>query len=155
VPELAAPVSRDASNQEQQIADDVQRRQAARRNRQVARPAKGSTSRSRWWYVPLPALFEDADNPLYPRSDGSVETGHQPCHGSKSGRCVVIDPAKGIWWCRSCQQGGTAVTLLQQVRGWTRRQAICHLIQHYGPPPKTGEAKRPQPRPQPRKVLEA
>jgi hypothetical protein len=145
------PTEQDSAAHEQTIADEVQRRQAARRTRQTVRQAPSTTSRSRWWYVRLPALFEDAGNRLYPKPNGTVETGHQPCHGSRSGRCVVVDPAKGVFWCRSCRTGGDAVTLLQQFHGWTRPQAVQHLTQQYGAakPGKRQLVSRPQ------RVLEA
>lgn len=55
------------------------------------------TAKSRWVHVPLADLFAATGNPLYPRNGDHLETGHEPVHGSKSGRCVFIDPGKGRW----------------------------------------------------------
>jgi hypothetical protein len=132
------------------ITAEVRRRQAARLERLAGKKhAKGR--RSRWRHVPLAQLFEAAGNTLYEQRDGTVETGHEPCHRSASGRCVVLDPAKGVFWCRSCRTGGTAVTLLQQLRGWTRGQAVRHLTRQYGAPSRAAHQRVSMPR----RVLEA
>jgi len=105
--------------------------------RQLARLALRGSSRTtqtagRWGHVPITDLFVEAGNRLYPRTSGQVETGHEPVHTSKSGRCVLIDPAAGRWWCRSCRTGGDASGLLMSLHGRNYQQATVYLIEHYG-----------------------
>jgi DNA primase len=83
--------------------------------------------------VPLEELFAPY-NPVYARGDGKVECGHEPFHGSKSGRCVLIDTAAGRWWCRSCCQSGDAAAFIMATKGWTYVQAAQWLEERYGPP---------------------
>jgi hypothetical protein len=132
--DLAAYRAR-AANATDPIDREVARRQRDRLARATSRPAASTRPASRWRHVPLGALFEAAGNRLHARSTGQVECGHEPFHGSKSGRCVLIDPTTGWWWCRSCRQGGDAATFLMRWRGWTYRQAAAWLTARYGPPP--------------------
>src|SRR5438045_2931931 len=81
------------------VAREVARRQLERlttrsagRSRAVARP-------SRWAHVGLGELFAAYGNQLRRRPDGKIQTGHEPLHSSRSGRCVVIDETFGRWWC--------------------------------------------------------
>ena len=60
------------------------------------------------WLVDLATLFAEAGNRVRERSNGTLETGHEPHHHSKSGTCVLIVPATGRWFCRSCQRAGDA-----------------------------------------------
>ena len=55
----------------------------------------------------LSQLFADAGNTLRATATG-FRSGHEPVHSSSSGACVSIDPAQGVWYCHSCQQGGDA-----------------------------------------------
>ena len=130
---------------------EVARRQQARLARSQDRGADRPRRPSRWSHVPLATLFEQAGNQLSERPNGSIETGHEPCHSSRSGRCVTIEPGLGLWWCRGCRQGGDALTLLQQLHGWTRSQATQYLTRQFGAPQRRGQ----QPEPKPRKILEA
>lgn len=53
-----------------------------------------------------------------PRSSvraSGYKTGHGHAHGSKSGTCVSVDTARGVWYCSSCRRGGTAVTWQQEI----------------------------------------
>jgi hypothetical protein len=111
----------------------VAQRQLVRLERAANRPVASVLPPCRWRHVPLGELFEVAGNRLHRRSDGRLESGHEPLHGSKSGRCVLIDPAAGRWWCRSCRRGGDAVTLVMQLRGWDHRRATAWLAARYGP----------------------
>ncbi|MBI3977163.1 MAG: hypothetical protein HY331_03150 [Chloroflexi bacterium] len=103
---------------------------------------------SRWVHVPLADLFAAQGNRLYMRGD-RIETGHEPLHSSKSGRCVWIDPTAGRWWCRSCRRRGDAITYIQELHGSTYTGAAQWLTERYGPP--AGESRRtPRRPPQPR-----
>ena len=88
---------------------------------------------SRWAHVPLAALFADAGNRLHARG-ARWESGHEPLHGSKSGRCVLIDPSAGHWYCRSCRRGGDAATFVMDLRGSSYPAAVAWLIERYGSP---------------------
>jgi hypothetical protein len=134
------------------VTAEVRRRQASRLAQRTNRAQPtASIKRSRWAHVPLVQLFQDSGNVIYKRASGAIETGHEPCHHSKGGRCVQIDAQKGVWWCRSCREGGDAVIFLRQTRGWFRHQAVQYLTQQYSAPSRSGKA----PEPRPRKVLEA
>lgn len=123
-------------------ADPIERavaqRQLAQLERATNRPAASKLPPSRWAHVPLGELFEQVGNRLHRRADGRFECGHEPVHSSKSGRCVLIDPTAGRWYCRSCRRGGDAATLVMQLRGWTYRQAAAWLAARYGPPAEPG-----------------
>jgi hypothetical protein len=80
-------------------------------------------------------LFTEAGNPLSYRADGLIDTGHEPFHSSRSGRCVFIDPVTGFWWCRACRKGGDAVTLVRLLRGCGYADAAAQLATRFGPPP--------------------
>ncbi|MGI8553474.1 MAG: CHC2 zinc finger domain-containing protein [Dehalococcoidia bacterium] len=112
-------------------------RQLARLERAAA-PTGEAARPSRWAHVPLAALFEQAGNTLYERQNGRIETGHEPTHGSKSGRCVLIDPAMGRWYCRGCRRGGDAVTFLMDINGWNYHRAVVTLQERYGVPADRG-----------------
>jgi hypothetical protein len=124
------------------LAQEVARRQRARLGRALAAriPLSGV---SRWVHVPLAALFAQAGNRLYPRSNGSQETGHEPAHGSKSGRCILLDPQTGRWWCRGCRQHGDAAAFVMTWRGCTYPQAVRWLTARYGAPASRGGLLRP------------
>jgi DNA primase len=83
--------------------------------------------------VPLADLV-GAYNELYERDGGLVESAHEPIHGSKSGRCLLIDTQKGRWWCRSCRQHGDAASFVMAVHGWQYGQATAWLAERYGAP---------------------
>jgi hypothetical protein len=137
------------------ITAEVRRRQTARLERLATKNGKPGR-RSRWAHVPIASLFEGAGNVLFEQRDGTIETGHEPCHRSGSGRCVVVDPTRGVFWCRSCRAGGDAVTLLQQIRGWTRHQAVQHLTQAYGAPKRAARQSSSRQRAsKPHRILEA
>jgi len=55
-------------------------------------------------------------------------------HSSKSGRCVILDPAAGRWWCLSCRRSGDAASFLMALRGWPYRRAALWLTERYGAP---------------------
>src|SRR4051794_9058880 len=86
-------------------ATPTDRAVAARQLQQLARgsrPAADSGTISAWQHVPLATLFEQAGNALTPRPNGTVQCGHEPVHGSRSGSCVIVWPEEGRWWCSSC-----------------------------------------------------
>ena len=115
-------------------ADPVARRQLARLDVKPDRIRSRRESSRRWGHVPLIDLFEQAGNRVHVRSGGRAESGHEPMHGSKSGRCVTIDPDRGLWYCRSCRTGGDAVRLVMQIRGGVYSASVKWLIETYGPP---------------------
>ena len=80
--------------------------------------------------IPVADLFARAGNKLHERRAG-FETGHEPVHGSRSGRCVWINPAAGRWSCRSCGAGGDAVAAVMSLRGLGARQARVWLAKRY------------------------
>jgi hypothetical protein len=116
------------------IATEVARRQRARQAKRTTRRLGTPTTRSRWAHVPLAALFNEAGNPLHERGNGIVECGHEPVHGSKGGRYVSITPVTGLWWCRSCRQGGDAVSLVMALQGCSRQEAEAVLFLRFGAP---------------------
>lgn len=91
---------------------------------------------SRWAHVPIADLFHAAGNAAYERANGKIETGHEPLHSSKSGRCVVIEPEAGLWWCRSCRHGGDAAAFVMALHGWPYPRASVWLKERYGLPRK-------------------
>jgi len=116
---------------------DPQRRALARRQldrlTHIRRGSHGDTPLpSSWAHVPLAALFAAQGNVLWAQSRGTIKTGHEPIHGSKSGTCVVIDPDRGLWFCRSCRRGGDAAGFLMALRGWDYRCAAERLRWQYG-----------------------
>ena len=94
----------------------------------------GARQPSRWVHVPLAELFAEAGNTITARANGTLESGHEPVHSSRSGRCLVIWPASGRWYCRSCRATGDAVTLVMAMYGWRYPQAAAWLEDRYGPP---------------------
>jgi hypothetical protein len=70
----------------------------------------------------LSQLFAQAGNPLRATPTG-FRTSHEPVHSSSSGECVSIDPAKGRWYCHSCQQGGDVVAAVMSLQGLSRADA--------------------------------
>jgi len=103
------------------------------------RLARGNTSSNtsskyKWTHVSLTDIFQLAGNRLHPRPNGTVDCGHEPCHGSKSGRCVTIDPTSGRWFCRSCRQGGDLVAAVQSLFGLDYWGAVQWLSERYGVP---------------------
>ena len=76
--------------------------------------------------VDLVALVERVVGPLQRRSDG---TRVGPCawHASRSGTCLVVWPAEGRWWCRSCRRGGDAIGWVALVEGIDREAARRRL----------------------------
>jgi hypothetical protein len=144
--DLAARYYQLAAEAEDPIEVEVARRQLAALkqllNRQAVcgqRLATGYTSpntpsKSKWANIPLTEIFQLAGNRLYPRSNGTVDCGHEPCHGSKSGRCVVIDPGSGRWYCRSCRRGGGVIAAVQSLFGLNYQEAAQWLSERYGVP---------------------
>lgn len=128
---------------------DPVRREVARR--QLARLATEGAGRptgrapSRWAHVPLADLFGQAGNTAGRRGDGTAECGHEPFHGSRSGRCVTIDEARGLWYCRSCRRGGDAARLVTDLHGCSYRRAAEWLEARYGAPAGTTVRRRPVP----------
>src|SRR5438067_304495 len=99
-----------------EISAEVGKRQRERLDRATFRLTAFRPS-SRWTNIPLIELFAEQGNRIRERSDGRLESGHEPFHSSRSGRCVLIDKTAGIWFCRSCRHGGDAATLIKRLRG--------------------------------------
>jgi DNA primase len=90
--------------------------------------------KSKWSHVPIVEIFRAMGNKVRPRRDGTFDSGHEPVHGSKSGRCVWINPETGRYYCRHCHESGDAVTLLMRVKGLSYRDAVRLLADRFGPP---------------------
>jgi DNA primase len=128
------------------VADIVAQRQHERLTR-AQRCSHDTPARpSPWQHVPLVDFFAN-DNTIYSRSDGRLECGHEPHHGSKSARCVLVDPSTGRWYCRSCRRGGDAASFVMALNGWSYRQAAEWLTTQYGAAP-TDSRRRRRPQPQ-------
>jgi hypothetical protein len=113
---------------------EVQRRQRLRlvRARRSCGSARDNAPRpSRWAHVPLADLFAEY-NTIHQRGDGLLECGHEPFHTSKSGHCVLINAATGLWWCRSCRQSGDAAAFVMATQGWSYSQTAQWLEEKYG-----------------------
>ena len=118
------------------VACEVAARQLARlrsTSDRVATSTSASTP-SPWAHVPLADLFAAQGNHVRRRADGLVESGHEPIHGSRSGRCLLINSASGRWFCRSCRRSGDAVTYMAALRGGSHGDASAVLSARYGPP---------------------
>jgi hypothetical protein len=112
---------------------EVQRRQhhlLARAQRRSRTVETSDVRPSPWSHVPLPDLV-GAYNELYERDGGLVESAHEPMHGSKSGRCLLIDTQTGRWWCRSCRQAGDAAAFVMATQGWSYSQTAQWLEEKY------------------------
>jgi hypothetical protein len=133
-PPTSPPPIGSAPNDEEALEREVARRQAARLVRVRSRASRPTNRPSRWAHVPLAELFAQAGNRLYTRGSGLVECGHEPIHTSRGGRCVEIDSTTGLLWCRSCREGGDAVSFVLAVQGCTREEAEAVLFLQYGPP---------------------
>lgn len=133
--------------------DRAQRRlgraQLARLDRAASTRTVATATCSRWAHVPLADLFAEAGNVVHPRAGSRSETGHEPLHHSSSGRCVVIDTDRGLWWCRSCRRGGDALSLVMALHGWSAARAATWLQDTYGAPVQP-TAQRPRSRRAPR-----
>src|SRR5690349_14141102 len=70
----------------------------------------------------LAQIFARAGNRLHPTAMG-FDTGHEPCHSSKSGRCVGLNATTDRWYCRSCHQSGGVVEALMALEGLSRAEA--------------------------------
>src|SRR4051812_17990531 len=98
---------------------EVARRQLARLTRAPKPSAlRPGTTRSRWAHVPLTEIFTEAGNMIHTRAE-RAETGHEPLHHSRSGRCVLLDLNTSRWWCRGCHQHGDAASFVMAWRGWS------------------------------------
>ena len=125
------------------LYEEVRHRQQARLERKAADRGLPRGRRRPWAHVTLAELFREAGNVVHETShDRELETGHQPFHGSKSGRSVRIDTASGLWYCRGCRRGGDALTYWMARYGLSRTNAAEQLAARYGAP----RATRPRPR---------
>ncbi len=127
--------------------DPLTREVAARQLQRLRVSSPRAANRSAvsaWVHVPLADLFAEQGNQIHRHSDSSLESGHEPLHGSNSGRCVLLDLDRGRWWCRSCRQSGDAPIYVMAVRGRGHRAAAAWLAERYGPP--AGQPARRQPR---------
>ena len=72
-------------------------------------------------------VFAQHGNTLEVTGSG-FETGHEPVHTSKSGRCVTIDSTKDCWYCRSCMMGGGLVQALMSLEGMSQVEAQAQAV---------------------------
>ena len=107
----------------------------------VAR-TKNPAPRTPWRRVPLDALFQLFGNQIVRRGDGSTETSHRPVHASRSGRCVSLDLARGIWWCRSCRTGGAAPRFVMDSLSISYAEAAAWLSARWGSPERSDNSSR-------------
>jgi hypothetical protein len=129
------PIEAEVARRQLAALERLLRRKAVSENEDVSRDTSRNTlSKSKWSHVPLVDIFRLAGNRVYPRSDGTFDCGHEPCHGSKSGRCVTVNVATGRWFCRSCRQGGDAVAAVRSLFGLDYGGAIKWLTERFGPP---------------------
>ena len=119
---------------EDPIRREIARRQIARLSSSAYTAARPVAGPSRWAHVPLADLFAEQGDRVQRCSDNRLECGHEPMHGSGSGRCVLLEPTRGRWWCRSCGQSGDAPAYLAAVRGCRYRAAAELLAARFGPP---------------------
>lgn len=117
------------------VKGEVARRQLRRLVTKPSGRTREPAIQTRWAHVPLGELFAGQGNLLRVRPDGTVEAGHEPLHSSRSGRCVLIDPARGRWWCRSCRRSGDAAGFVMDARGCSYREAAAWLTARYDPRP--------------------
>ncbi|HLZ71456.1 MAG TPA: hypothetical protein VKV26_16260 [Dehalococcoidia bacterium] len=129
----AAQLRRQAAGSDP-LARRVAREQLARLQQPGRAHPDNAPPPSRWAHVPLAELFEATGNTVRPHGRGRLDCGHEPLHGSKSGRCVIIDPSAGRWWCLSCRRSGDAASFLMALHGWPYRRAAPWLSARYGPP---------------------
>lgn len=130
---MTSPISRYGNR-----ADPVARRQLARLQERAGRERPRRAPANRWGHVPLTILFEQAGNRVHGRPGGRTESGHEPIHGSKSGRCVTIDGDRGVWYCRSCRTGGGPAQFVMAWQGCTYATAAAWLVEQYGPSRRPG-----------------
>lgn len=116
------------------LAREVARRQRDRLSRCTIPSHLASSSPSRWGHVPLAGLFAAAGNSICAGSGGTVRTGHEPCHRSRSGLCLVIWVDEGRWWCSSCRRGGDAVAAVCSLEGVPYAASVARLIEAWGAP---------------------
>ena len=125
---------------------DPAKRELARRQMARLSPARLAVRSARgpsiWAHVKLADLFSKFGNVVHGDPDGLVETGHGPIHGSKSGRCVVLDQSTGRWWCRSCRTSGNAAAFVMAARGCRYSEAAALLTERYGPPARGPRRRR-------------
>ena len=125
------------------LREEVRRRQAARLERKATAGKAPRGRPSPWAHVPLAELFREVGNVVHETGDDRVlETGHQPFHGSKSGRSVRIDARLGLWYCRGCRRGGDALTFWIAKSGLNRRKAYAELAERFGPPARLARRRR-------------
>ena len=122
-----------ATRQLAQLGDDLD---------DIVVTAAAKPAASRWAYIPLSDLFTAAGNRVFPRGKGQFETGHAPVYSSNSGRCALLTPNVGWWYCRQCRKGGNAVKAVMSLQGITYTQAVNWLTQRYGLPPNSRPPKR-------------
>ncbi len=124
--------------------DPAVRRLAEAQLARLQRPQHVVTDRpAPWGAAVVVALFERLGNTVHARRGGFSDTGHEPVHGSKSGRCVLIFP-EGRWWCRSCRKAGSVIDLALLLRGCPYRQAVAWLTTQYGPPATSNPTRQPR-----------
>jgi hypothetical protein len=129
------PIEAEVAKRQLAALERVLRHQAISDNPHARDNTSPNTpSKSKWTHVSLTEVFRLAGNRLYPRANGTFDCGHEPCHGSKSGRCVTINVANGRWFCRSCRRGGDAVAAVQSLFGLDYRGAVKWLTERFGPP---------------------
>jgi hypothetical protein len=89
--------------------------------------------RAHWGHVLVDVIIASGNQPLE-RGSGELKSGHEPLHASSSGTCVSISRDRGVWWCSSCQRGGTAVEWIRSTRNLSYTSATAWLRLRFGPP---------------------
>jgi hypothetical protein len=117
------------------LTREVGRRQlAALAKAQAQKTDRIAPRIARWVHVPIADLLRKTGNTVLP-AGARLQSGHQPVHSSRSGRCLSADPDIGWWWCTGCGTGGDAITLVMSLRGCSYPAAVAWVIERYGRPP--------------------
>ena len=99
--------------------------------KQVSQPRRDWNERPPASWQSVIGQVIDAE-PRYSETEGSYKTGHGYAHGSKSGTCVSVNTARGIWYCSSCHRGGTAATWVMDTEQCSYGQAWQALVDRFG-----------------------
>lgn len=81
-------------------------RQARQADHRQGEPSE-DLPRTRWAHA-LNSLVGDLDERHWVTAD-EFKTGHSQQHASRSGSCLSVNLAKGLWYCSSCRLGGDSM----------------------------------------------
>jgi hypothetical protein len=91
--------------------------------------------RHAWSHVSCLDILRSFDNEPRQRPDGSWVCGHEPVHASSTNSCLTVDTDLNLWFCSSCQEGGSSLALAVSLLGEERPVARQWLRAHFGAPP--------------------